>query len=315
MNNGIPLVVLTGPTAVGKTNLSIKLAKAIGAEIISADSMQVYKRMNIGTAKITKEEMQSVPHYMIDILEPEEEFNVVMFQEYAKRYIAEIISRGHIPLITGGTGFYIQALLKDVSFTEQETDYRLRNELEQYARVHGNDALYKRLQEIDPEYAESVHSNNIKRIIRAIEYYEQTGEKFSVHNSREALRQSPYNYAYFVLNDNRDVLYERIDNRVDNMMDAGLVNEVKSLMAEGCTPDMVSMQGLGYKEIIAYLNNQYDYEYAVALLKKMTRHFARRQLTWFKRENDTIWYNKSELSEEAILNKMISQLQEKNIII
>ena len=314
MNGKLPLVVLTGPTAVGKTSLSIRLAHEISAEIISADSMQVYKRMDIGTAKIRKEEMDGIPHHMIDILEPQEDFNVTMFVGMASELVNNITDRGNIPLITGGTGFYIQALLKNVMFTEEKEDSSIRRELMEYAAANGTEALHDMLGMTDPEYAAQVHPNNIKRVIRAIEYYRQTGDKFSEHNKREALRESPYNYAYFVLNDRRSHIYDRINKRVDIMMQDGLVNEVASLLEEGCTTDMVSMQGLGYKEIIEYIQGKCTLDEAVDNLKQSTRHFAKRQLTWFKREKDTIWYDKSLLTDDGIIDAMKAELKNKNII-
>lgn len=314
MNGKLPLVVLTGPTAVGKTSLSIRLAHEISAEIISADSMQVYKRMDIGTAKIRKEEMDGITHHMIDILEPQEDFNVTMFVSMASELVKNITDRGNIPLITGGTGFYIQALLKNVMFTEEKEDSSIRRELMEYAAANGPEALHDMLGMTDPEYAAQVHPNNIKRVIRAIEYYRRTGDKFSEHNKREALRESPYNYAYFVLNDRRSHIYDRINKRVDIMMQDGLVNEVASLLEEGCTTDMVSMQGLGYKEIIEYIQGRCTLDEAVDNLKQSTRHFAKRQLTWFKREKDTIWYDKSLLTDDGIIDAMKAELKNKNII-
>lgn len=314
MNGKLPLVVLTGPTAVGKTSLSIRLAHEISAEIISADSMQVYKRMDIGTAKIRKEEMDGITHHMIDILEPQEDFNVTMFVSMASELVKNITDRGNIPLITGGTGFYIQALLKNVMFTEEKEDSSIRRELMEYAAANGPEALHDMLGMTDPEYAAQVHPNNIKRVIRAIEYYRQTGDKFSEHNKREALRESPYNYAYFVLNDRRSHIYDRINKRVDIMMRDGLVNEVASLLEEGCTTDMVSMQGLGYKEIIEYIQGKCTLDEAVDNLKQSTRHFAKRQITWFKREKDTIWYDKSLLTDDGIIDAMKAELKNKNII-
>lgn len=314
MNGKLPLVVLTGPTAVGKTSLSIRLAHEISAEIISADSMQVYKRMDIGTAKIKKEEMDGITHHMIDILEPQEDFNVTMFVSMASELVKNITDRGNIPLITGGTGFYIQALLKNVMFTEEKEDSSIRRELMEYAAANGPEALHDMLGMTDPEYAAQVHPNNIKRVIRAIEYYRRTGDKFSEHNKREALRESPYNYAYFVLNDRRSHIYDRINKRVDIMMQDGLVNEVASLLEEGCTTDMVSMQGLGYKEIIEYIQGRCTLDEAVDNLKQSTRHFAKRQITWFKREKDTIWYDKSLLTDDGIIDAMKTELKNKNII-
>lgn len=311
-----PIVVLTGPTAVGKTELSIQLAKAIGGEIISADSMQVYKYMDIGSAKITPEEMDGVHHYLVDELEPFEEFHVVKFQEYAQKYLNEIYAHEKIPIIAGGTGFYIQALLNDIDFTEQESDSAYRKELEALAEEHGNQYLHDRLKEVDPESAEAIHPNNRKRVIRALEFYQETGRKISEHNAKEQMRTSPYNFAYFVLNDERSHLYKRIDARVDKMIEDGLEAEVRRLKEMGCTKDMVAMQGIGYKEMLSYLDGSYSLEEAVYIIKRETRHFAKRQITWFKRERDVIWLNKNEFDykNEAILAYMIKILKEKAII-
>ena len=311
-----PIVVLTGPTAVGKTELSIQLAKAIGGEIISADSMQVYKYMDIGSAKITPEEMDGVRHYLVDELEPFDEFHVVKFQEYAQKYLNEIYAHGKIPIIAGGTGFYIQALLNDIDFTEQESDSAYRKELEALAEEHGNQYLHDRLKEVDPESAEPIHPNNRKRVIRALEFYQETGRKISEHNAKEQMRTSPYNFAYFVLNDERSHLYKRIDARVDKMIEDGLEAEVRRLKEMGCTKDMVAMQGIGYKEMLSYLDGSYSLEEAVYIIKRETRHFAKRQITWFKRERDVIWLNKNEFDykNEAILAYMIKILKEKAII-
>lgn len=311
-----PIVVLTGPTAVGKTELSIQLAKVIGGEIISADSMQVYKYMDVGSAKITPEEMDGVRHYLVDELEPFDEFHVVKFQEYAQKYLNEIYAHGKIPIIAGGTGFYIQALLNDIDFTEQESDSAYRKELEALAEEHGNQYLHDRLKEVDPESAEAIHPNNRKRAIRALEFYQETGRKISEHNAKEQMRTSPYNFAYFVLNDERSHLYKRIDARVDKMIEDGLEAEVRRLKEMGCTKDMVAMQGIGYKEMLSYLDGSYSLEEAVYIIKRETRHFAKRQITWFKRERDVIWLNKNEFDykNEAILAYMIKILKEKAII-
>ena len=311
-----PLVILTGPTAVGKTDLSIALAKSIGGEIISADSMQVYRHMDIGSAKIRHEQMDGVPHHLIDILEPSEEFNVVLFQQLAKRAMDGIYERGHIPILTGGTGFYIQALLYDIDFTDNDEDTALRKDLEEIAKTQGGEALYERLRQIDPESCEIIHANNIKRVIRAIEFYEKTGMKISEHNKMQRQNDSPYNFAYFVLNDDRDKLYSQIEARVDAMMEQGLVEEVRRLAAMGCTSSMVSMQGLGYKEILNYLDGHTTLEEAVYLIKRDTRHFAKRQLTWFRRERDTIMVNKPDFSydNDRILDYIITILQRKGIV-
>ena len=310
-----PLVVLTGPTAVGKTKLSIALAKAIDGEILSADSMQVYKDMDIGSAKIRPEEMQGVPHHLIDILEPWEEFNVVVFQRRCLECMEQIYDRGHIPILVGGTGFYIQAVLRGIDFTENEENTEYRKKLEQLAEEQGPQVLHEMLQRIDPVSAESIHANNIKRTIRALEYYELTGEPISVHNEREKERTSPYNFSYFVLTDDREKLYARIEARIDEMLSEGLVDEVKHLKEMGCHRGMVSMQGLGYKEILEYLDGECSLEDAVYTLKRDTRHFAKRQLTWFRRENEVTWIDKGQFdyNDEKILEYMIRKLGEKEI--
>lgn len=311
-----PMIILTGPTAVGKSALSVELAKKINGAVISADSMQVYRHMDIGSAKITPEEMQGVTHYMIDELEPDEEFHVVRFVTMAKEYLKEIYADGKIPIIAGGTGFYIQALLYDIDFTEQQCDETYRRQLEDLAREHGAEYLHGILREVDPASAEAIHANNIKREIRALEFYHLSGKKISEHNETERQKQSPYNFAYFVLTDERAKLYERIDRRVDAMIEAGLVEEVKKLKSIGCSREMVSMQGLGYKEILAYLDGGCTLEEAVYIIKRETRHFAKRQLTWFKRERDVIWLDKQAFGydDAAILKDMISILEEKEII-
>ena len=311
-----PLIVLTGPTAVGKTKLSIALAKAVGGEIISADSMQVYKHMDIGSAKIRPEEMDGVTHYLVDVLEPEEEFHIVKFQQMAGEAMEAIYAHGHIPILVGGTGFYIQAITRDIDFTEAQIqdDYRLF--LEKLAEEKGCHFLHEMLAEVDPESAAKIHENNVKRVIRALEFYHQNQAPISVHNQQQKERKSPYDLAYFVLNAPRELLYERIDRRVDEMLAQGLVEEVRALKERGCHRGMVSMQGLGYKEILAYLEGECSLEEAVQILKRDTRHFAKRQLTWFRREEEVIWVNKQDFaySEEAILDYMLARCREKEIL-
>lgn len=300
------MIVLSGPTAVGKTKLSIALAKAVGGEIVSADSVQVYRHMDIGSAKITKEEMNGVPHHMIDILEPWEEFSVAVFQERCKECLSGIYERGHVPIVTGGTGFYVQALLRDVDFSDFRPEYRAS--LEALAEEKGTTYLHKMLAEVDPASGLAIHPNNGKRIIRALEYFYLTGEPISVHNERERERPPAYDVCYFVLNDLRERLYRRIDRRVDEMLEKGLVEEVEGLRRMGCHKGMVSMQGLGYKEILAYLEGETTLEEAVEILKRDTRHFAKRQLTWFRREREVIWVNKNEFQydEDKILQYMLA---------
>lgn len=303
-----PLIVLTGPTAVGKTKLSIALAKALGGEIISADSMQVYRQMDIGTAKITTEEMQGVPHHLIDVLDPEEEFSVVRFQQLAKAAMSEIYERGRIPILVGGTGFYIQAVTNDIDFTETETDTAYREELTSFAEKQGAHALHERLKQVDPAAAEQIHENNVKRTIRALEFYYQTGQPISEHNEEQKAHSSPYDLYYFVLTAPRELLYRQIDYRVDLMMKAGLLEEVRALKEKGYARELVSMQGLGYKEIYAYLEGEISLEEAVNIIKRDTRHFAKRQLTWFKREKEVIWIPKDEYDyqDEQILKQLLS---------
>ncbi len=309
------LVILTGPTAVGKTKLSIELAKRIGGEIISADSMQVYKYMDIGSAKIMPQEMDGVVHHLIDVLNPTEDFDVYRFLQMAKAKMQEIYERGHIPVIVGGTGFYIQAVLYDIDFTQSQEDSDLRIQLEELAKTQGAHVLHEMLREVDPQAAEEIHENNVKRVIRAIEYFRQTGEKISEHNKEQRAKESPYNFCYFVLNDDRAKLYERIDQRVDLMLEAGLVEEVKQLLAMGCRRESTAMQGLGYKEIIDYLQGEIDLERAIYLIKRDTRHFAKRQLTWFKREKEVVWVPRQQLGpeDEKLLAYMLSELKKRKI--
>ena len=301
------LVVITGPTAVGKTKLSIELAKRIGGEIISADSMQVYKYMNIGTDKISSDKMEGVPHHLIDFLDPHEDFNVFIFQKLVKEAIEGIASRGKVPIIVGGTGFYIQAVLYDIDFTETDEDETYRHELEQRALTEGVHVLHEELRAVDPESADAIHENNSKRVIRALEYYKKTGRKISEHNTEQHQRTSPYDFKYFVLTDDREVLYSRIEKRVDQMIDEGLETEVKELLAMDIPKEATSMQGLGYREMIGYLEGEYDIDRAVYLIKRNTRHFAKRQLTWFKRERDVLWIDKRDFNrnDEEILKEMI----------
>ena len=306
-----PLIILTGPTAVGKTKASIGLAKAVGGEIICADSMQVYKGMDIGSAKIRKEEMEGIPHYLVDVLEPDEEFHVVRFQQMAKDAMKRIYANGHIPIVVGGTGFYIQALLYDIDFTENDGDASYREELETFAREHGEEALHDRLRAVDPKSAEEIHFHNVKRVIRALEFYHQSGIPISVHNAAEREKQSPYEAFYFVLNDERAHLYERINRRVDAMIEEGLVSEVRALKDKGYTKDMVSMQGLGYKEMFDYLEGECTLEEAVYRIKRDTRHFAKRQITWFKREKNVIWIDKKacDYDEKKVLSTMLTYME------
>ena len=267
--------------------------------------------MDIGSAKIKKEEMEGVPHYLIDVLEPKEEFHVVRFQQMAKAAMETIYANGHIPIVVGGTGFYIQALLYDIDFTENEEDHAYRQELEALAKEQGAAYLHNMLQQVDEVSANEIHANNIKRVIRALEFYKQTGTRISEHNAREREKESPYAFCYFVLNDDRTKLYARIDQRIDEMVNEGLVSEVQKLKEQGATRDMVSMQGLGYKEILDYLDGRTSLEEAIYILKRDTRHFAKRQLTWFKRERNVSWIHKDayQYDETKLLHAMLEQIR------
>ena len=308
-----PLIVIAGPTACGKTDISIDLAEKIGGEIISGDSMQVYKYMDIGTAKATKEEMRGIPHYLVDELYPDEEYNVMLFQQKAKQYMEGIYSRGHIPIIVGGTGFYINALVYDNDFSEEE-ESEIRKELYAVAENEGAEKLHAMLAEVDPEYAANIHHNNVKRVARALEYYRLTGEKMSEHNKNAKEKETPYNLAFFVLNMDREKLYERINLRVDIMMNNGLEQEVRKLIEMGYSPELVSMQGLGYKEFIPYFNGEISLEQVVDDIKKYTRRFAKRQLTWFRGQTNGTWLDMGTLSKDKALEIMLDELRTKKII-
>ena len=309
-----PLIVIGGPTACGKTGFSIKLAKEIGGEIISADSMQVYRYMDIGTAKVTPEEADGVPHYLIDEFDPDEEYNVMLFQQKAKAYMEEIWAKGKTPILVGGTGFYINALLYDNDFTETENDTSYREECYRLAQEQGPEVLFERLKEVEPEYAAIMHANNIKRVTRALEYHYLTGQKFSEHNAEQKGKETPYNAGVIILNMDREKLYERIELRIDIMMQEGLLEEVKGLLDKGYTPDLVSMQGIGYKEFIPYFNGECTLEEAVIQLKTNTRRFAKRQLTWFRRQIDGLWVDLSKSTGEEAMEDVLDYLKKQAIL-
>ena len=304
------LIIIAGPTAVGKTNISIRLAKEISGEIISADSVQVYRGLDIGSAKITLEEMEGIPHHLIDILDPQDDFNVAIFKDLVYEAIEKIYGNDHIPIIVGGTGFYIQAVLKNVDFSEGAADEEYREKLADFTKNHGSEALHKRLEDTDPEAAEAIPAGNVKRVIRALEFYHVTGMKISDHNKSQSEKPSAFDHRFFVLNDERELLYKRIDERVDRMMDAGLYDEVKRLYDAGIPRNAVSMQSLGYRQIMDHLCGDCTLEEAVYQIKLQTRHFAKRQITWFKREKDAIWINKQEFGrdENEILKYMLEKI-------
>ncbi len=307
------VLAIIGPTGCGKTELSVKIAKRTGAEIISSDSMQIYKGMDIGTAKVTKEEMENVPHHMIDILSPSESFSVSDFCKEAKKKAEEIFKKGKPVVLVGGTGLYTDSFIKDIDFSEEgEKDLKLRTQLEDYAKNFGAEALFEKLREIDEKSAQTIHPNNVKRVIRAIEYYTLTGEPISLHNERTKSKPSPYDYVYIGLTRDREELYERIDKRVDLMMEKGLLGEVMTLYKMGLSKDHTSMQALGYKELFWYINGKATLEESVRILKRDSRRYAKRQLTWFGKNPDINWINLS--SQPNGEERAMEILKSKNFI-
>ena len=303
------LIILAGPTASGKTSVSIDLAKRLGGEIISADSMQVYKYMDVGTAKISVEDMQGVKHHLIDVLDPKEDFNIVKFQNMVKCSIEEIVKNGHIPILVGGTGFYIQSVIYDIDFNNEDDNSSVRKKLEEEYDTFGADFMHEKLKKIDIVSAQTIHKNNKKRVIRAIEYFLINNEPISSHNEVQREKKSPYDYRFFVLNPPRDILYERINKRVDIMVENGLVDEVKKLRETGLSTANISMQGIGYKEIIEYLDGEVSLETAIENIKQNTRHMAKRQVTWFKREKDVIYVDPFSFeSNDKIVDYMIEKI-------
>lgn len=305
----IPLIILTGPTAVGKTELSIKLAKSLNAEIISADSMQIYQYMDIGSAKVTNDEMNGVPHYLIDEVKPDYSFSVSEFQDRANNYIEKITEKGKTALVTGGTGLYLNSLIYNMDFAKSDANNELREKLTLELQEHGIDYMHEKLKSLDEDSANRIHKNNTKRVIRALEVC-LSGEKMNDF-SNDLKFNEKYNPIIIVLNREREHLYQRINKRVDIMMDGGLVDEVKKLLSLGYTKDMISMQGIGYKEIIKYLNGEYSLDEAVEIIKRDSRRYAKRQLTWFRRYNSAKWFNLDEYSDKNVLEKEIFNTIEK----
>ena len=299
----IPIIILTGPTAVGKTNLSIDLAKEINAEIISADSMQIYKYMDIGSAKVTKEEMDGVVHYMIDEVTPDVPFSVSEFQMRSEKYIEEINKKGKNVLITGGTGLYLNSLIYNMDFAKSNANNEIREKLEQELAENGIDYMHEKLRGLDEEAANRIHKNNTKRVIRAIEVC-MSGQKMNDF-SKDLRYNEKYKPIIIVLNRDREVLYQRINKRVDIMLENGLLDEVKELLKMGYTKDMISMQGLGYKEMIKYLDGEYTYDEAIEIIKRDSRRYAKRQLTWFKRYQDAKWFDLDKYQDIEILKEDI----------
>lgn len=307
----IPLVILTGPTAVGKTNLSIQLAKKMNMEIISADSMQIYKYMDVGSAKVTEDEMNGVKHYLIDEVTPDYSFSVSEFQERANDYINQIVKKGKLPLVTGGTGLYLNSLIYNMDFAKSDADNELREMLRVELEENGIDYMYEKLKSLDEEAANRIHKNNTKRVIRAIEVC-MSGKKMSDFSNDLKLNEK-YEPIIIVLNRDREHLYRRINKRVDIMISQGLEDEVKTLLNMGYSSDLVSMQGIGYKEIIKYLNNEYTYEEAIEIIKRDSRRYAKRQLTWFRRYENAKWFDLDNYNDEKILLDDVIRYIEKKV--
>lgn len=307
-----PLIVIAGPTASGKTSISVALAKKIGGEIISGDSMQVYKHMDIGTAKVTEEEKQGIPHYMIDEFYPDEECSVALFQEKVQHYMNKIYNKGKIPIIVGGTGFYIQAITHDIKFENTVKDEKYRKQLMKEVNLYGPEYLHNKLKQVDPQSAENIHMNNIKRVVRALEYYSQTGEPISKHNRRENERETPYNLAFFALNMDRSTLYSRINQRVDQMIESGLIDEIQSLINKGYSKDLISMKAIGYKEFFPFFEGTLTLEECISNLKRDTRHYAKRQFTWLKHQANPIWIDVDQYNfqTEEILQVLLKHIEE-----
>lgn len=308
----IPLIVIVGPTAVGKTEISIDIALRLNGEIVSADSMQIYKYMDIGTAKPTIEERKGVPHFMIDIITPDQEFSVALYKEMASKIIKEIHERGHMPILTGGTGLYVNSIINIMDFSST-ADWRLREELKEQAKMYGNEYLYNKLREIDPITSAKLHPNDIRRIIRALEVYKLTGKPISYYQLTTQNRPNPdYDVLMIGLTMDREKLYNRIEARVDKMIRAGLVDEVRWLCEKGYKDNMIAMQGLGYKEIIRYLDGQCTLEEAINTLKRNTRRYAKRQLTWFRRDKRIHWIYVDQFnSKEEIIKNILELVAEK----
>ncbi|MFO7295180.1 MAG: tRNA (adenosine(37)-N6)-dimethylallyltransferase MiaA [Caldicoprobacter sp.] len=307
-----PLVVIVGPTAVGKTKLSIELAKVLNGEIVSADSMQIYRYMDIGTAKPTVEERQGIPHHMIDIIDPGQEFSVAEYQRLATQAIDDIYRRGKLPIVVGGTGLYIKSLLYPMNFTDASYDPEFRKELQRQAEIMGKEYLHRKLQAVDPKTAARLHPNDVRRVIRALEVYHLTGKPMSEYDQGLEKMEYKYNVAMIGLTMDRAKLYQRINQRVDEMMKKGLLDEVKGMLDRGYTRDMISMQGLGYKELMEYLEGRVSLEEAIDILKRETRRYAKRQLTWFRAQKDIVWVDVDQFeSHEALVKWCLDYIKEK----
>ncbi|MDP4178017.1 MAG: tRNA (adenosine(37)-N6)-dimethylallyltransferase MiaA [Bacillota bacterium] len=306
------LLIIAGPTAVGKTKISIEVAKKLNGEIISADSMQIYKHMNIGSAKIKDEEMQGIAHYMIDIIEPFDNFSAAEFKKSAETYINDISNRGKLPIIAGGTGLYINSLICNYDFTEADKDEEYRKELNELAEIKGKEYVHELLKEVDIDSYKRLFPNDLKRVVRALEVYKLTGKTISKYNSNKLFHKIPYNIFYFVLNMDRSKLYDRINNRVDMMIKEGLLDEVKKLRNIGCTSDMQSMKGIGYKELLHYLDGSISLDEAIQIIKQGSRNYAKRQLTWFRKDNRVEWINKDDFKDDTeVINYILEKYKNK----
>ena len=301
------LFIIMGPTAVGKTSISIELARRLKGGVISADSMQIYKYMNIGTAKITKDEMKDIPHYMIDIINPDEEFTVSNYKEMATNYIKEINCRNKLPIVVGGTGLYINSLVYNLNFTGVEPNEKIRERYESIRIEKGNQYLHRLLENIDQDSANRISINDTKRIIRALEIYEVTGKSMEEYNKNFRSPNEDYDLLMICLNVDRQKLYNRINTRVDLMIKEGLVNEVKSILDMGFDKNLISLQGIGYKEIIRYLENECTLDEAIEKIKQASRNYAKRQLTWFRRDNRIIWIDVDDFKDT---NGLADEIQE-----
>ena len=304
------MIVVAGPTASGKSSLGISLAKKINGQIISTDSMQVYKGMDIGTAKIRQ--MEGITHHLVDVVSPMDDFNIVMYKAMADRAVDEIYKKNQVPILVGGTGFYIQAILYDIDFSMEAFDENIRSQLEERARNTSPDDLHDELKRIDPKSADIIHANNVRRVIRALEFYYTTGQMISEHNDEQRKKKSKYDLKYFVLNMPRDILYKRIDKRVDEMIAQGLEDEVKSLINQGVPRGSTAMQAIGYKEMLSYIDGMISLDEAINIIKRESRHYAKRQLTWFRREKDAIWIDVEnfDFDSQKILGYMLDVINE-----
>ena len=302
------VIVIGGPTASGKTDLAVHLAQNLNGEIVSADSMQIYRFMDIGTAKPTLEEQRGIPHHMIDIIDPDEAFSVAEYKKMAEEKIKDIISRGKIPIVAGGTGLYLNALIYNIQFSKTQSDWEFRERMHELAKEKGAEYLHEKLRQADPVSASLIHPNNIVRVIRALEVFETTKRPISEHQIESRVNPPEYDYKVFGLYVDREVLYKRIDARVDKMMEMGLIKEVEGLLEKGYTKNSLALQAIGYKELIAAMENKYSFDEAVGRIKLGTRHYAKRQLTWFKKIEGIIWMDTLAVDSWAMLKIFMDAL-------